>query len=151
MEQETAADQLIRTTSHRYAHYERILDACRLPGLLLGAAAGVGLVAFGLAPLLGLTAQGIWMCGTLAAVAGGGVTFGTIDKYADRFGLRNMALGGMKMERHMVRVEKQWKDSLPLSRTATKAFIKAITEGICEKLHIRKPLSLVRKPPQSGT
>ncbi|MEZ0224775.1 MAG: hypothetical protein ACAH83_09500 [Alphaproteobacteria bacterium] len=146
MEQEAPADQLIRITSNRYARYERILDACRLPGLLLGAAVGVGLVAFGLAPLLGLAAQGIWMCGTLAAVAGGGVTFGYIDKYADRFGLRNLALGGMKTERHMVRVEKQWKDSLPLSGTATKAFIKAITEGIRDKLHIGKPLTLKRTP-----
>jgi hypothetical protein len=141
MEQETASDQLIRTTYDRYARLEKVLRASTLPGMLLGAAVGIGLVTFGLAPLFGMATQGIVMCSMLAAVAGGGVAGGTINKYADRFGLRTLALSGLGAERGILRAEKQWKDSLPLNGTATSAFIKALTEGIREKLHISKPLT----------
>lgn len=139
----------VTAAQKRYGMLERVLDKMRLPGLLLGAAAGVALVAFGLAPLLALTTQGVWMCGTLAAVAGGGVTFGYIDKFCDRFGARNLALSYMMTGHHLDRVHEEFKQTLPLKDDAKKAFIRAITEGIKEKLHIRKPLTL-KKAPQAN-
>ena len=144
-----AALDKINSASARYAALERVLDKCRLPGMLLGAAAGVALVAFVAAPLMGLTLAGIAMGGTLAAVIGGGTAFGFIDKYCDRFGLRNLALAGMKAGHHMERVEHEFRQSLPLKDEAKKAFIRALTDGIAEKLHIRKPLQLQRKPAQT--
>jgi hypothetical protein len=44
----------INAAHQRYALFERVLDRCRLPGALLGAAAGVALVVFAAAPVLGL-------------------------------------------------------------------------------------------------
>lgn len=136
----------IQSTCKRYTALGDFLGKCRLPGLLLGAAAGVALVAFVAAPVMGLALQGIVMGGTFAAVVGGGTAFGFVDKYASRFGERGMILS-LGVARHQLgRVEEDFKKSLPLKDDAKKAFIMALTDGIKEKLHIGKPLQLKSAP-----
>lgn len=149
MKYDEMPDQDLEKTRARLARRERILDRLRLPLTLLGGGACVGLavVAGG---ALGLTLQGIAMWSVLAGVVGSGTAFGFADKYACKWGERALALSMSQGIRHINRVEHEFKQTLPLKGEAAKAFIKALTEGICEKLHIRKPLSLVRKPPQAN-
>ncbi len=143
------ADRLIAVTQAEYARRERLLDRLRLPLTVAGAAIGVGL-ALAIAPVLGLAVMGKVSIATLAAFGGSGTAFGLVDNYSNRSGLRALALSGMAATRNLARMEEECRQSLPLKDEAKKAFIKALTEGLKDRLHIRKPLQLKKNPaPQS--
>jgi hypothetical protein len=139
------ADRLIATTHAVYARRERLLETLRMPLTLAATAGGAGL-ALAVAPVLGLAVMGKVSMAAFAALGGGGTTFGVIDKYSNRYGLRALALSGMAATRHVARVEEEYRQSLPLKDDAKKAFIKALTDGIRERLHIRRPLQLKKSP-----
>ncbi|TAL32770.1 MAG: hypothetical protein EPN97_09755 [Alphaproteobacteria bacterium] len=147
---EAERDAKISSTHASMVFRERLLNKLCLPLTLLAGAAAVGLVAAA-STALACTLQGIIMCSVLAGVAGCGTAFGFIDKYSDRFGQRALALSMMQCQNNIARAEHGFKQSLPLKGSAVKAFIASLTEGLQERLHIGRPLTLKKKPqPERG-
>ena len=142
----TPADKFLSDTRAGLQKKERLLDALRLPLTLVGAALGAA-ATIALAPVLGLTV-GATVIGAIAVGAVSAVTsFGFVDKYASRYGLRALAVSGMETMRALGQAEEQIKQAMPLKDHAKKAFIEALTDGIRDKLHIRKPLQLKKPQP----